>query len=217
MKLPNLTFGVFTQKGRYWPGVGFGPLDDCWILADTMGVHATDGSLPLVGAKAYRAAAGVPDTATGSEGGSLEASLKAINALWPSLHVELFRGTWTDFVVKATGRAFSGSVKSASLPNPHGFVGSPSNHRIAGVLGVTDSEILNPLADPHSKPERISNAQLRKAFVDYPNAAEVCALIFPAPDDAANQAAFDAGVLAGRRAEWDRQKAGATVALLPKL
>lgn len=175
---PSLSVGVLSQ--RYWPEIGLGPLDDCWVLADLMALHGVAPWSWLRDVAAYRKAAGVPDTATGSEGGSLEASLRAVRSLYPPIAAmtRLYRGSWAGFdQLVRQGRTFSGSVLSASLPADFRF-GFSGRHRIAG--GWADEyRVLNPLDTPHSKPRPIAPTALRKAFADYPDAAEVNALVFP--------------------------------------
>jgi len=183
--VPNFSVGTFSQ--RHYRGVGGGPLDDCWAVSDLMALHGCAPHLALISVKHYREKAGVPDTNTGSEGGTLEASLKGITGQWPEIGAmcELYRGPWAGFEAKVkAGHAYSGSVLSASLPHPLGFTGPKSTHRIAGYWNGSAHKILNPLRAPFSVSEEIPAASLRKAFVDYPIAAEVAALIFPTVEEA---------------------------------
>jgi hypothetical protein len=179
--------GVFNQ--RLWPGVGTGPLDDCWVLADYMATHAVAPSYQLPTIEAYRKAANIegwqpvyPDTSA-SEGGALEHSHKALKALFPKLGglVVLRRGDWAGFLaaVKA-GHCASASVLSSALPTrlQFGFLG---RHRITVYWSTAlgSLRVLNPLAPAHSRPRSITVAELSKAMAAYPDAEPASALIFP--------------------------------------
>lgn len=177
-------FSIGTISQRAWRGVGPGPLDDCWACADAQCIHGCAPHLGLSGVPAYRKAAGVPDTATGAEGGSLEASLRAIKALYPTLApmVKLYRGTFAGFdAALLAGSCISASVYSASLATKNGV---PVRHRIA--LRAKDGvrQYLNPLDAAYSFPEDVSQATLRKWLADYPEPAEAAGLIFPTVDQA---------------------------------
>jgi hypothetical protein len=180
--VPQFTQGTFSQ--RRWPGIGAGPLDDCWIMADQQNVHACAPWETMRGVKPYREAAGVPDTATGSEGGSLEDSLKAIKALWPKIGamVELYRGAWDAFEAKIkAGHSASGSVLSAALATKDG---KAVPHRVSIYWDGSNWRVVNPLDEAHVKPRTMTEASVRKIFADYPNSNEVCALIFPTVEQA---------------------------------
>lgn len=174
--------GNFSQ--RYWPGIGGGYLDDCTILADFRAVRGRDPRRKLPSIATYRARAitpwtpaGVPDTDTASEGLSLEASLAAIEATWPDLPAELYRGSWSGFASAVkSGAIASASVLSRSLPERHRY-GFNLNHRVVFFWTGSGWRILNPLAPPHSKPKSISEEEVRIAMRDYPSAEAACAIL----------------------------------------
>lgn len=180
--MKQLSTGVFSQ--RYWPGVGAGPLDDCWLLGDLMAVHAADPTLRLVSAGTYRQAAYVPgivpvvpDTATGSEGGALEHSVAAIANLWPSLELRLYRGSWAGFLALIdAGWIASASVLSGALPERLQF-GFRRNHRVTVARTSAGLRLLNPLAPPHSKALAITADELRAAMAAYPSVEPACAVL----------------------------------------
>jgi len=178
---PNFTVGVISQ--RDFRGAGGGPLDDCWVCSDEMALHACAPWEPIRGIKPYRAAAGVPDTNTGSEGGSLDDGLKAIKTLWPKIGamVELYRGSWTGFVAKAklSQRPVSGSVWSKALGYSTSF-----RHRVAFYWNGSTWKMCDPLKPSFSEPQAVSEAFVKKAFADHPDTAEVNCLIFPTVESA---------------------------------
>lgn len=179
MSTPYFSIGTISQK--LWRGVGTGPLDDCWLCADAQCVHGVAPWLPLSGAKAYRAAAGVPDSATGAEGGSLEASLKAIKALYPSIApmVELYRGPFAGLDAKLmAGHPISASVRATAL------TGVLVNHRIALRSKDGAREYINALWPAYTLPKSVSPATLKSWFLAYPGATEANALIFPTVEEA---------------------------------
>lgn len=172
----QVSTGVLSQ--RYYPGVGTGPLDDCWALADLMALHAVAPTVALPTITAYRTRAGVPDTATGSEGGSLEDSVKGLRATWRG-SVELFRGEWAAFLARLkAGAVASASVLSASLPKALRF-GFYLNHRVT-VFWAGSLKVLNPLAPPHSRALSISEAALQEAMADYVSTEPACAVLLTA-------------------------------------
>jgi hypothetical protein len=173
----QVSTGVLSQ--RYYPGVGPGPLDDCWALADLMALHAIAPEVSLPSVTTYRVRAGVPDTATGSEGGSLEDSLRALRASWHG-SAELFRGTFAAFLARLkAGAVASASVLSGSLPSALRF-GFLRNHRVMVFWSSTGLKVLNPLAPPHSRAKAISAAALQKAMADYVSTEPACALLLTA-------------------------------------
>lgn len=178
---PQFSVGVFSQ--RDFRGHGAGPLDDCWVVSDEMALHACAPWEPIRGIKPYRDAAGVPDTNAGSEGGSLEDGFKAIKTLWPKIGAltELYRGSWTGFLAKAqaTQRPVSGSVWSKALGYATEF-----RHRVAFYWNGTTWRMLDPLKASFSEPQDVTEAFVKKAFADHPDAAEVNCLIFPRVEDA---------------------------------
>lgn len=178
---PNFTVGVFSQ--RDFRGHGSGPLDDCWVCSDQMALHACAPWEAIHGIKPYRSAAGVPDTNTGSEGGSLEAGLKAVKALWPKIGAmtELYRSSWTGFVskAKASQRPVSGSVWSKALGYNTEF-----RHRVAFYWNGSTWRMLDPLKVSFSEAQDVSEAFVRAAFAQHPDAAEVNCLIFPTVEQA---------------------------------
>lgn len=181
----QFSIGVFNQK--LWPGIGGGPLDDCWILSDFMALHAVDPAFNLPTIAAYRAAANIvgwkpvsPDT-DAVEGGALEHSLKALKALWPKGGnlVELRRGDFAGFLAKVkAGHVGSAAVLSSALPASlqFGFLG---RHRIVVYWNGTTLKILNPLARAYSRSVAITEAALRTAMAAYPDAEAASALLFP--------------------------------------
>lgn len=181
----QVSTGVFNQAK--WPGRGTGPLDDCWVLADFMGIHAVAPELALPTISRYRQAANIdgwkpvyPDTDV-SEGGALEHSLKAIQVLWPTkmAATELYRGSWDRFIAKVkAGHPASCSVLSGSLPLALQF-GFKLNHRVLVYWSGTTLRLLNPLAPPHSKPVAITLAALARAMADYAQAEPAGAIILP--------------------------------------
>lgn len=185
--MPQVSAGVFSQ--RYWPGIGSGPLDDCWVLADFQALYGCDPRFTLPTIAAYRKAANIaqwkpvyPDTSA-SEGGALEHSEKALKALWPKggALLQLYRGTWDGFLAAMkAGHGASVNVLSGALPASMQF-GFLLNHRvyIYWSAGLASLRIMNPLARPHSRPVSITQAALRTAMAAYPSAEPACALIFP--------------------------------------
>lgn len=178
----QISTGVFNQA--LWPGIGGGPRDDCWVLADYMGAHAVAPELGLPSIARYRELANIagwkpvyPDT-DATEGGALEHSLKAIRALWPDLDAELYRGTWEGFLARCpVGHCASVSVLAGRLPARlrYGFTG---NHRILLVRTSSGPKVLDPLARAHSKAKAITLAELRAAMAAYPDAEAASAIIF---------------------------------------
>lgn len=182
----QVSTGVFSQV--YWRGVGALPRDDCWVLADFMGVHAVAPHLGLPSIAAYRERANIagwkpvyPDTAA-IEGGALEHSRKAILALWPTMAAtELYRGTWAGFLAKVkAGHCASVEVRSGSLPLALQF-GYLLNHRVFVYWNGTTLKLMNPLAKPHSASVAITEAALAKAMAAFPSAEAACAIVFPTP------------------------------------
>lgn len=174
MITPYFSIGAISQKA--WRGVGAGQLDDCWLCADAQCVHGCAPWLGLFGAKSYREAAGVPDTATGAEGGSLDDGLKAIGTLYPSIAplVQLYRGSWAGFEAAIReGHCASVSVWSATL------TGTAIRHRIAVRAKDGQLEYINPLWAPYTVAKLVSVATLKKWTGDYPGTPEVNALVFP--------------------------------------
>lgn len=178
MIVPTFWIGNISQKA--WRGVGKGSLDDCWLCADAMCLNSVTPWDRLDGATAYRKAAGVPDTATGAEGGSLEDSQRAIKALHPKLVTELYRGSFAGFAAKAKqGRPASASVWSRALGYATEF-----RHRVVFYWNGSTWKMLDPLKDPYTAVVDVTEAFVRKALLDYPATAEASALIFPTVEEA---------------------------------
>lgn len=167
-----------------YPGVGKGPLDDCWVLADLMGVHACAPWSWLVNVKDYRGVAGVPDTDTGSEGGGIAASAKGIRGLYPKLVIEVSDAslTWNEYVARIiAGHPASLHILSGKLPLAlqHGYTGT---HRVFHHFLAGMHYIGNPLAKAYSGCAGITEAEIKAAALG--DTAKVRALIFPTPAEA---------------------------------
>lgn len=176
MTNPHLSSGVFSQ--RYWPEVG--DVDDCWAMADIMGIHAVAPWVALPAMTAYRAAADNPDR-IGATGGSIAQSAKAIRALWPELgvNIKVSEGTWSwdTFKQKMTpDRVASVSVLSSYLPPSYQY-NFGGQHRVALFKGDAGWRIANPLAPPHSRWRDISEADIKKAIDAYPG--QVWCVVMP--------------------------------------
>jgi hypothetical protein len=176
------TFWIGTISQRAWRGVGGGALDDCWACADAMCLNSVTPWDRLDGVGAYRKAAGVPDTASGSEGGSLDASLKGVKALHPKLGpmMELYRGSFAGFLAKVkAGHPASASVWSRALGYATEF-----KHRIVIYWNGSTLKMLDPLWPAYREAQAVSEAFVKKALADYPGTAEANALLFPTVEQA---------------------------------
>lgn len=176
------TFWIGTISQRAWRGVGGGSLDDCWACADAMCLNSVTPWDRLDGVGAYRKAAGVPDTSTGAEGGSLDASLKAVKALHPALgpFMELYRGSFSGFLAKVkAGHPASASVWSRALGYSTDF-----KHRVVFYWNGSTLKMLDPLWPAYREAQAVTEAFAKKALLDYPVTAEANALLFPTVEQA---------------------------------
>lgn len=164
----------FILSQRDWPGAG--DIDDCWLVADLAALHACAPWLPLVGASAYRRAAGNPDVQGEPNGGQLRHSIKALRELYPD-YAQRFHAmsgeSWTTLMnAWADGRATSVSLTSSELPPSlrYGFGGF---HRVS-ILRTPGGVLLfaNPLAPGYSRWEQVEESDIRPAILAYGKAKE---------------------------------------------
>lgn len=222
---------VLAQK--LWPAAG--DVDDCWVLATLMAIQASAPWLWLVNVTQFRTAAGKPDT-TGPSAGGVADAYKAVRALYPQLAITLATD-WTWAKVSATLKANRPaylSVKAGLLPAALQF-GFTGDHAVFVQYRNGTFYLGNPLAKPHSAVVEITEATLQKAalahtgglkalfmptveaaFATHPLLAGVVKTAVAKALAAAPVADITAAKLVAAQAEWDREKAGATVALLPR-
>jgi len=209
--IPQFTQGVFSQQ--LWRGVG--DVDDCAVLADITCAHACAPWSSLPSATAYRSAAGNPDDPSAADGLSQAQSVQAIRALWPKIGAKLTvsagTGTWAAYLAAVkSGRCASSSVFSAAIATKDGVA---VRHRVSIYWNGSLLRIVNPLRKAHSIGEEITEATLKKAMDDYPDAG-LWYILFPTVEEAFTthplyiapggftQAQLDAAV-ATNEAKWD--------------
>jgi hypothetical protein len=202
---------IYSQK--FWPGAG--DVDDCWVLAAYMAIHAVAPWLDLPGVKRFRELAGKPDL-PGPSPGTVADAHKAIRALYPSLGAKVTTSmTWPAFVDQVkSGHPASLTLKSGALPAGlrYGFAGV---HQVAVEFEGDGWLVANPLALPHHRGDPIGQAALRAA-VQAHSGDKVHAILMPTEAGAfPTHPLYQAAVSAAKVAEFERQKAGATVRLVP--
>lgn len=178
-KVPQFTQGVFSQK--FWRGVG--DIDDCVVLADLQCVHAVTPWASLPSSPAYRTAAGNPDDPVNADGMSLAQSMKALGSLFPGLAVEKIEGgAWAPFIAKVKGgRCASVGVYDATMATKNG---APVRHRVSVYWNGTILRVVNPIRGPHTIGTEISETELKRVMVAYPDPGDVYGIVFPTVDDA---------------------------------
>lgn len=177
--VPNFTAGVFSQK--LWRQVG--DVDDCVVLAVIRCVNAVAGWLALPGNTAFRAAAGNPDDPTAADGLTLDQAMKAVKTLWPAVAVEkIAGGSWAPFIAKVkAGHCAMVFVLSAAMATKDG---KAVRHAVSVYWNGSILRNVNPIREPFTIGTEISEAALRKAMGDYPDAGEVHAIVFPTVEEA---------------------------------
>lgn len=179
--IPQFSTGVLSQ--RYWRGVG--DIDDCAVLAAIACVHGCAPWVSLPSATRFRELAGNPDDQNAGDGLTISQVVKAVTALWPAigagLTVSLGNGSWTSLLagIKA-GRCASVSVFSAAMATKNGVA---IRHSVSVYWSGTDLRVVNPLRRPHSFGTSISEAALKKAMDDMPEAG-LWFVLFPTAEEA---------------------------------
>jgi hypothetical protein len=202
---------VYAQ--RYWPGAG--DVDDCWVLAAFMALHAVAPWLALPGVGRFRELAGKPDL-PGPSGAVVDDAAKAIRALYPRLAIETSSTfSWPSFTnAVKSGRPASLTLRSGALPAAlrYGFDGI---HQVTVEWADDEWVLANPLDQPHSRGDAIAQKDLRAAVEGY-RGDKVSAILMPTAAEAFTTHPLYAIALGeGKRAEYARQVAGARVALVP--
>jgi hypothetical protein len=163
-----MSLRILSQK--HFPGRGKGPYDDCAICAVYWALAQVLPWLTPPGIDVFRAAAGVPDTDTGSEGLDENAMFRGLKGIWPevaAISTKMTGWSWRQFLdeAKGKGRPAALIVISAKLPRNYGFDGI---HAIGGLHNVAASWwAANPLEDAHNWPDEIEQPVLRSAVEAY--------------------------------------------------
>ena len=211
-----MSLRILSQK--HFPGRGKGPYDDCAICAVYWALAQVLPWLTPPGIDVFRAAAGVPDTDTGSEGLDENAMFRGLKGLWPdvaAISTKMTGWSWRQFLdeAKGKGRPAALIVLSDLLPKNYGFVSTATReawHAIGGLHSEAASWwAANPLDGPHNWPDKIDQPVLRSAVEAYrggvhgvllPTAAEALKL-HPAyqqsVDDGIGPAEVEAAKVAG--------------------
>jgi hypothetical protein len=151
---------VYSQ--RFWPGRR--DHDDCWVLASLQAAHAVAPWLPLVGVRAFRAAAGKPDDPAAPDPGDERDMARGLRRLYPALPIEVVAGgDWRSFRRAVEGgRPAALILRAGALPPDHRF-GFAGIHAVAVAVEEGTWLHADPLAAPHSKPLPIERPALRAA------------------------------------------------------
>lgn len=185
-QLLQASVGVLGQA--FWPGAG--DVDDCWAVSDLQGVAAVAPWLQLVTIPKYREAADRPDL-PGPSGGRIQDSAKALRKLYPGLGFAAYQDAtssgaglrFSDWLpMLKGGRPSSVEIVAGSLPARlrHGFAGL---HRVLVFWDPQDGwRILDPLAAPHSRAEKIEGLELEAAVRAV--GTSVHAIVFATPAEA---------------------------------
>lgn len=158
---------------------GAGDLDECWLVATLTCLKNICPRLALPNARTFRDAAGVPDVQGRDNGGTGYDIGRAFRELYPGLPFAGYTFTWADFKDRMKpGVVASIAVMSSALPGglQYGFGGG---HRVAVELLPDDTWLfLNPLAKNGTRPQKISQADLRLAAAKFAGAGKIGAIVF---------------------------------------
>lgn len=165
---------VFSQ--RTWPGHDPNPadgrpdLDDCWAVSGIQLGNVTAPWLRLPSVAAFRNAAGIRDTAAGTEGGRIGPIVRGCRAVYPSI-AQLVHGRYGVAVDEFRGeleqhRPLSVSIVSGELPERlrYGFNGL---HQVTIAERGGRVRIANPLQRCESRWESIGFDDIRRAAMAY--------------------------------------------------
>lgn len=194
------TLGHALNQGVY-PGAG--DWDDCWVVAAIQAARAVGGrytgpgatiqpeptgtakvSLPTI--PTFRAKSGKPDVQGVSNGGTSADIIKGATGCFPDLQIAKASTTWSGFLhqTKDLGWVAAVAVLSSALPVSlqYGFKGL---HEVSVAYKAGGFDIVNPLAPQGLMPQRISEANLRKAMEGFAKGV-IAAVLFkgasaPAP------------------------------------
>lgn len=171
----------FVMSQELWPGAG--DVDDCWCLAGMQAIDAVAPWVRMVGVKAYREAAGKPDTPGVPNGGTEHDIAAGLRKLYPAIPVEIIDGgAWDTFIAKGrAGRPAALLGLSGALPVAYRF-GFSGIHAVTVAFEGGEWLIANPLARPHSKPLPIPQSAIRAYVEGYQ--PKVHAVLMPTAADA---------------------------------
>jgi hypothetical protein len=177
-------YHVLSQKK--WPGIGAGEFDDCWVLASLQAVHAVAPWLKLPGSAEFRSHTGVLNQPDEENPGTAKNMGAGIRGSFPGLKVQVVNENDSmSFATFAStvklGRPAALIVKSGDLPAGQRF-GFAGIHAITVAFVDNKWHVLNPLAQPHTKPVTMAEADIRKASKGF--ASVVHAVIMPTIEEA---------------------------------